>query len=99
MKKSTRNKFKGFKCLVCQNPEIDLCHVKSKGSGGPDEEWNLMPLCREHHQEQHRVGIVTFYCRYFLVSTHMHLKGWRLEEIINKPTLVHPKLEAIYDRV
>lgn len=47
--------------------ETEAAHVKSRGAGG--HAWiesagvqvgNIAPLCREHHAEQHRIGIVTF---------------------------------------
>lgn len=99
MKASLRKKFKGQTCLVCQNPEIDLCHVKSKGSGGPDEVFNLMALCRNHHSEQHRMGIVSFFWNYPRVQGYLLASEWRVEEIVGKEVLLHPRLEAIYDPV
>jgi hypothetical protein len=43
----------------------DAAHVRSRGAGGNDEA-NLVPLCRDHHQEQHRIGIRSFETRYGL---------------------------------
>jgi 5-methylcytosine-specific restriction endonuclease McrA len=97
MKSSLRNKFKGQKCLVCFNTEFDLAHVKSRGAHGPDEEWNLMPLCRFHHGEQHARGIITFISTYPRVRKYLETKGWKLVELVGKLTLVHPELEAHYE--
>lgn len=77
---------RGKPCLVCHRPS-DPCHIKSKGSGGPDAAWNLIPLCREHHSMQHKVGIVTFIKRYFYVYTTLIQLGWKLENDM----LWHPK--------
>lgn len=34
-------------------------HVVSRGAGGCDC-GNAIPLCRTHHREQHRIGILSF---------------------------------------
>jgi len=38
---------------------IDPAHVRSRGAGGQDE-GNVIPLCRRHHDEQHRRGVLTW---------------------------------------
>lgn len=50
-------------CLVCGRGPSDAAHVKSRGSGGGYRD-NLVPLCREHHTEQHQIGIDTFQMKY-----------------------------------
>lgn len=58
------------KCEVCfKNPPNDAAHIVCKRIA--DKEWrdsfsNLMTLCRQHHQEQHRIGIRTFASKYCL---------------------------------
>ena len=69
-------KIKSMKCLVCNASEVDVAHIKTKGSGGPDEEWNLMPLCRRHHSEQHQIGIITFSQKYIAVASYLYDNGW-----------------------
>lgn len=66
-------------CLVCGSRNVDVCHVKSRGSGGGDEWFNVMPLCRIHHIEQHSSGIITFSQRYIAVSSYLYDNGWFLE--------------------
>lgn len=42
-------------CQVCGTtfaPEIH--HIIYRSHGGPDEAWNLITLCKPHHQEAHR---------------------------------------------
>lgn len=55
--------------LNCWGP-IDCCHVTSRGAGGKDR-GNTVPMCRGHHQEQHRIGVYTFEQRYDLDLTIM----------------------------
>lgn len=51
-------------CCVpdCIQGPIDFAHVKSRGAGGGDE--TGVSLCREHHTEQHAIGIDTFQHRH-----------------------------------
>lgn len=42
-------------CSICGtgwSPEIH--HIIFRSQGGPDEAWNLITLCKVHHQEVHR---------------------------------------------
>jgi hypothetical protein len=51
-------------CAVCLRRPVDAAHVRSRGAGGTAAD--LVPLCREHHAEQHTVGIATFQRRHGL---------------------------------
>lgn len=52
------------KCLICQGRGCDPAHgpVNGQSSKGPDS--GAGPLCRAHHDEQHRIGWHSFECRY-----------------------------------
>lgn len=78
---------KGSPCLICQRPS-DPCHIKTRGSGGPDIHWNMMPLCRQHHGEQGQ-STVKFLEKYAAVRFYLKKKGWRLDE---RGRLEHPEL-------
>lgn len=65
-------------CLVCGSKHVDVAHIKTKGSGGSYALWNLMPLCRVHHTEQHKIGLITFSQKYIGVATHLIENGWDL---------------------
>lgn len=43
-------------CLGCMRTPSDAHHVTTVGAGGGDTVDNVMPLCRDHHQEWHRRG-------------------------------------------
>ncbi len=36
---------KGGQCRLCPKPYNNLHHLVGKGQGGPNEAWNLVPLC------------------------------------------------------
>lgn len=63
-------------CLSCGNKTVDPHHIKTRGSGGGDQMWNLMPLCRQHHSEVHQIGLLKFSTKYFNVSNYLDQNGW-----------------------
>lgn len=72
---------KRLPCLVrfqCDGP-VDSAHIRSRGAGGPDEGWNVIPLCRKHHSEQHAFGWMKFMYRYLVVKTQLEYLGWYVE--------------------
>jgi hypothetical protein len=73
------------KCLISHRP-ADLHHVKTRGSGGTDDPWNLMPIARKYHTEVHAIGLTTFVKKYPQVLNWMLAHGWVFDEIKNKWT-------------
>ena len=71
-----------MRCLVCNNPKTDHCHVKSRGAGGSDDSWNIIYLCRKHHRLQHTMTWHKFCEMYPVVYLELQSKGWRIEEIL-----------------
>lgn len=55
---------RGMPCLACGLTPSDPAHVRSRGAGGG--RFDIVPLCRAHHQEQHQHGIQTFAARHGL---------------------------------
>ena len=55
---------RGKKPITVASWIIDPAHgpVNGRGSKGPDNE--AIPLCRHHHDEQHRVGWPAFEAKY-----------------------------------
>lgn len=58
------------KCPIC-GKRADLHHVKALGAGANRDEvihegLEVMPLCREHHTEVHRIGKTDFFKMYHL---------------------------------
>jgi predicted restriction endonuclease len=71
-----------FPCIVCGwrvGGMVTFHHVKTRGSGGNDEEHNLMPLCAWHHVETHNIGTVSFSKKYPNVNNWLISNGWSLE--------------------
>lgn len=69
-------RYRGLPCVVCESTETTADHVKTKGSGGPDKEWNLMPLCFFCHEEKGRVNIRVMAERYLQYRNWLKNHGW-----------------------
>lgn len=69
------------RCIVCGALNPDPHHVKSKKSGGDDIESNLMPLCREHHAQCHKIGLNRFADKYTQVKGWLKHYGWEVNPI------------------
>jgi hypothetical protein len=67
-------------CLVCLRSGADRAHIKTRGSGGSNKKHNIIFLCREHHTEQHKIGILTFIRKYPIVRMKLELMGWEITD-------------------
>ena len=67
-------------CVACGGPGTDLHHIKSRGSGGSDEDFNLVRLCRECHSALHHKGQVRLFKNNLRFASALEEKGWGLDE-------------------
>jgi len=74
----------------CYGP-IDQAHIKSRGSGGCDDSWNVIPLCRKHHSEQHQIGWYRFAFKYIEVKLKLCELGWKYDYELGK--MWNPRLQ------
>lgn len=56
-------------CRVCGRTPSDAHHIKHRGSGGGDEEWNILAACRQCHQNVHKIGLNDFAKRHIAERT------------------------------
>jgi hypothetical protein len=70
------------RCLICRASSPDAHHVKSKKSGGDDVSTNLMPLCRAHHTEVHKIGLSRFSDRHENVKHWLIGNGWEFSTLL-----------------
>lgn len=73
--------YHSMKCMACPARSSDPAHIKSKGSGGDDVPENLMPLCRIHHTEQHKIGWYRFALKHPPVLFDLKKKGWGFDQV------------------
>jgi hypothetical protein len=67
-------------CAICGRQLADWHHIMTRKSGGPDDAWNLIPLCRQHHVEIHSVGRITFLKKYFQFKDFLIKYGWSITD-------------------
>ena len=80
-------------CVICGKPHSDLAHHYAIGRGKNRKTMNhygyeVLALCREHHSEQHNIGVDTFDKKYHLENSWIKvddrlnkmLKGGRNDE-------------------
>ena len=72
----------GSRCIVTGRRDPDPHHIKSRGAGGPDEEWNLMPLSREMHMSIHTVGLRRFAEKHASVRQWLLTHGWTFDAVL-----------------
>ncbi|MBC8682188.1 hypothetical protein FXW00_01775 [Staphylococcus pseudintermedius] len=58
-------------CVICGKPYSDLAHYEAVGRGFNRNKMNhydkhVLALCREHHNEQHAIGVKSFDKKYHL---------------------------------
>lgn len=73
---------RGLPCLACNHQPPNECHhIQSRGAGGGDDWWNLLPLCTGchtgHGHAWHR-GKLTFLKKFPHVWDHLQKLGWEL---------------------
>jgi len=89
------NEVRSKPCLVCNKIPAYPHHIRSRGAGGPDEPWNLIPLCQKHHSEWHQEGWFTFLHTHTKVVKVLDAYGWRIIELTdNSVRFWHPKLRG-----
>ena len=72
------------KCMACGKLEAEKHHFKTRGSGGGDEDYNILWLCRFHHTEIHKIGNNKFVEKYPPVSDWLVNNGWELDRFLKK---------------
>lgn len=92
--RSLLDEIKKCACAVCGRKPgnefypIDPSHIRSRGAGGPDEPWNVVPKCRACHGKWGRLGAYRFCQQHPHFGRQLAAMGWKW----NGYKLWHPKL-------
>lgn len=74
-------------CQACgRKSRCDVEHIKTRGSGGPDEQWNIWSACRLCHIEKGSKGVAHMAEKYWRFRFVLLSKGWRIDEFAGKWT-------------
>ncbi|MDU0452310.1 putative HNHc nuclease [Staphylococcus chromogenes] len=73
-------------CVICGKPHSDLAHYEAVGRGFNRNKMNhydkhVLALCREHHNEQHAIGVKSFDEKYHLEDSWIKVDD-RLNKIL-----------------
>lgn len=73
-------------CVICSKPHSDLAHRYAVGKGRNRNKINhvgnqVLALCRNHHTEQHQIGMDTFNKKYHLTDSWVDVDD-RLNKIL-----------------
>ena len=72
-------------CSVCYDPPpSDPEHIKTKGSGGGDELFNLVSLCRLDHIKVHKIGLIKLANENKSLKKELESKGWNYDDYFRK---------------
>jgi 5-methylcytosine-specific restriction endonuclease McrA len=71
-------------CEVCGHPAEELHHILTRKSGGPDEEWNWLALCKYCHNGFHSIGRYSFALRFPIVHDKIRDACARLGRTFNR---------------
>ena len=99
MIKEYMKELKRSACIACSVPGIsDIHHIKSRGSGGKNDVWNMIPLCRFCHSFWHQAGYGRFFKKFphvlgFLLDLGWELNGSKLRYYAARETSSKPDTE------
>lgn len=72
-------------CEICGAfTELDRDHIKTKGSGGRDDESNIWLICRSCHIAKHRNGLSWIIEKYPHTEKILLDKGWKMVNIFGR---------------
>ncbi len=67
-------------CIICGvDGPSDPSHIRSRGAGGADFEFNVVPMCRDHHREWHDKGWYDFLGKYIGFADWLLDNGWDID--------------------
>ena len=67
-------------CIVTGAPGSDLHHLKTRASGGTDDEYNLIPLSHMLHVQLHSKGLNYMADKFPAIHGWLVQHGWEWDE-------------------
>lgn len=78
---------KTIPCMACgAAPPNDAHHITSRKAGGHDVAQNVISFCREHHTENHQIGVVKMFQKYPTFKTWLELA--KRTDVLDKEKLL-----------
>jgi hypothetical protein len=76
------------RCVVCKSTPTDIHHIRSRGAGGTDDDFNLINLCRRCHSKVHQIGMIKMMYESAELLIYLSDKGWVISEMFGVKKLV-----------
>lgn len=80
-----------FPCLICKNSEVQVAHIRHLPKGnvgmGMKNDAYCVPLCVEHHLQQHTMNEIKFWLKYNINPIIVAIKLCTLSECKKVNTL------------
>jgi len=80
-----------FPCIICKNDEVQVAHIRNLPKGniglGLKNDAYCLPLCCDHHLEQHRMNEIKFWLKYNINPILISIKLCTLSECKKVNTL------------
>lgn len=89
-----RRLIKAGDCVACGAINCDPCHIRSWKVSQCDEPWNLISLCRTHHNMQHQHGWMYLMIIYSEVAKQIEEKGWEFTKLPDGSWKMHNEKEV-----
>lgn len=88
-------------CVGCgREGPSEAHHIKTKGSGGPDKLWNLLPFCHACHMKWHTEGPIKAMEGALALKVKLLSLGWewRSGKLTNPKTLIDDSFDESIDK-
>jgi hypothetical protein len=66
-------------CIACKRQPVDPHHIRSRGAGGGDEEFNVLAVCRCCHAYIHACGMKEFSDEWYPIEAWLRCHGWNFD--------------------
>lgn len=86
--RKVRREVKAEPCVACGGGHCDPCHIRGWKVSQCDDAFNLLPMCRLHHDEQHRTNWGYMAIAYAGVARALRERGWEFFKNPNTGELV-----------
>lgn len=66
-------------CLICKRPASEMHHLKHRATGGTDDDFNVIPICRYDHVRIHAIGLKAVASKCKDLTDWLLNNGWTLD--------------------
>lgn len=68
-------------CVICGKEPTDRCHIRGHRVSGNHAAWNIVCMCRSHHNQQHHRGLKWMVDTYSALAREIADRGWVFHQL------------------